>query len=114
MSHLEDRFAELWNANHPELDLWMQHKFDEKRKFLLDFADPRTRVGVEVQGGIWMRHGAHNTGRAIQRDCEKQFLALKQGWVIFWLTEDMIDSEHLSVIANTIIERKSYGILLEM
>lgn len=113
MSHLEQEFADLWNANHSEIDLWMQHKFDEKRKFLIDFASPPTKTGVEIQGGIFMRYGAHNTGKAIQRDCEKQFLALSQGWVIFYLTEDMIDDDHLAVIAKTIIERKANAILLE-
>lgn len=43
------------------------------REWRLDFLIGRTscRVGVEVQGGIWRAKGAHNTGAAITRDCEK-------------------------------------------
>ncbi len=58
------------------------------RKFAWDF-----RVGnylIEIQGGIYMRKGGHNTGRGIARDCEKANLANLAGWHTLFFTGEMV------------------------
>ena len=49
------------------------------RKFRLDVAWPDARVGIECQGGIWIR-GAHGRGSGIKRDMEKNNLGILAGW----------------------------------
>ena len=60
------------------------------RKFLFDF-----RIGrllIDLQGGIWMKKGAHNTGKAIQRDCEKLNLAVLEGYDVMHFTTDDVET----------------------
>ncbi len=62
------------------------------RAFRWDFAFPEARLLVEVHGGIWRNKGAHNTGGAITRDCEKGAYAAGLGWRTFAVTGQQIDS----------------------
>lgn len=60
------------------------------RRFRFDF-----RIGdllIEIQGGIWMAKGAHNTGKAIMRDCTKGNLATLYGFRTLSFTPDMVKS----------------------
>jgi len=52
-----------------------------KRRFRLDIAWPGYRIGIEVQGGLWIK-GAHSTGAGIIRDMEKRNLSLINGWSV--------------------------------
>lgn len=56
-----------------------------RRKFELDLAWPGWRLGVEVEGAIWTG-GAHGRGTGIERDMEKQNLAVLEGWRILRVT----------------------------
>lgn len=62
------------------------------RQFRWDFAFPEQKLLVEVHGGIWRKKGAHNTGGAISRDCEKAAFAAIHGWRTFGVTAAQIDS----------------------
>lgn len=62
------------------------------RAFRWDFAFPKALLLVEVQGGIWRSKGAHNTGAAITRDCEKAAYAAMHGWRTFGVTGRQVDS----------------------
>lgn len=62
------------------------------RLFRWDFAFPDARLLVEVHGGIWMKKGAHNTGAALTRDCEKAAFATGHGWRHFAVTGAQISS----------------------
>ena len=48
------------------------------RKFAHDFYWPRQKLAVEVNGGTWTK-GAHSSGAGIERDYEKNALALQEG-----------------------------------
>jgi len=60
-----------------------EYRFAPPRMYRADFAwlenDPP--LLVEVEGGIWMRKGGHNTGRGILRDIEKGNLAAMNGFL---------------------------------
>lgn len=62
------------------------------RKWRWDFGDPINKVLLEVQGGIWIPKGAHNTGTAMMRDHEKQNTAALHGWVVFQFNDKTIKS----------------------
>ena len=100
-SRLESDFKWKWKAiEGPEYE--EEFRFHYTRKWRLDFAWPRQRVAVEIQGGIWMRKGGHNTGRGISRDAEKLNEAQFLGWRIFQLTPEMITIDNLERIKNLI------------
>jgi hypothetical protein len=54
-------------------------KYIPGRKFSLDVGWPEYKVGIEVQGSIWMKSG-HSSAAGIRRDMEKNKLGLLNGW----------------------------------
>ena len=67
------------------------------RKYRFDFAWVPQRLLVEVQGGVWGKHGkggasAHSGGVAANRDAEKLNLAVLAGWRVLHVTGDQIAS----------------------
>jgi len=93
VSGLEEGFLRLWASLDASRGLpapVQQHYFHPTRKWRFDFAWPDIRLAVELHGGIWRKKGAHNTGKAIHRDCEKSRAATKLGWtVLAYTTKDM-------------------------
>lgn len=61
------------------------------RRFRFDFAWPTEKLLVEVQGGTWIK-GGHSTGKGIGRDCEKECLALAEGWRVAHVDGDQVRS----------------------
>jgi hypothetical protein len=62
------------------------------RQFRADFAWPAVeyRLLVEVQGGIFMRGGAHSLPTNIVRDIEKHQCAALLGWYALPVTTDQV------------------------
>ena len=120
MSALEDQFLSLWQAHYPQLvlerefsdiDAWEKDyqerylKSKRSKRYRLDFAHLESKVGVEIQGGVYNR-GRHVTGSGYERDCKKYNLAYTSEWTIFLLTNSMAkDSAWLSLIASHIDAR---------
>lgn len=84
------------------------YRFLPGRRYELDYALPAIRVGVEVNGGQWMKSG-HSSGRGLHRDADKQNHAVAAGWAVFWLTTDMLqpgsDPAHVERIVSYVKER---------
>ncbi len=68
-----------------------QYKAVEGRRWVWDFAYPEQRLLIEVQGGIWMERGGHNTGNGLQRDYEKNNAAVLAGWRVLYFSREMIE-----------------------
>lgn len=76
-SPIEALFAQQARAEH--LPPWERNFiFLPDRKFELDWAWPRIRFGIEIQGAV---HAMH-----LHRDAEKHALALLAGWTILPVT----------------------------
>ena len=75
------------------------------RKVELDIAFPGIRLGIEVQGGIWMKGGAHSHPKKIEGDIEKQQLALLNGWVVIPVTTRQVSSGVALGVALGVVER---------
>ena len=102
---LENLFALKWRSiEGPALE--REFKFDGVRDWRFDFCHLYTKTAIEIQGGIWLRYGAHNTGSAITRDCEKSLAATLLGWTVIHLVETQITSETLVTIRCFIIKRR--------
>lgn len=67
-------------------DLQWQHRPIETRRFAIDFAHLGSRVGIEVDGGVWRGiRGAHG-GSAKIKDCERDLEIMLAGWNIVRVT----------------------------
>jgi len=71
-----------------------EYEFHPTRKFRFDYAIPQWRIGIEVEGGIWMQGGgAHSHPSNIERDIEKYNAAAIQGWrVLRYAPEDLLNA----------------------
>src|SRR5262245_2235370 len=99
-SSLERLFFLTWRAvEGPELQV--QHKFHPERKWRFDFAEPTSRVAVELEGGTWI-NGAHTRGTRYEADCEKYNVASVMGWTVIRLTREMIGTEWAYAIKQLI------------
>jgi len=59
------------------------------RKWRFDFAFPDKKVGVEVEGGTWIR-GRHTRGSGYENDLNKYNQAATMGWRVLRFTTGMI------------------------
>ena len=103
-SHLEIQFAMLWEATYPEIDLYSEYRFAAPRRFKADFCCPIAKVIIEIQGGIWA-DGRHSRGSGLYSEYEKLCIAASLGYLVFLLSEEMIDDRYLCLIATAIRER---------
>lgn len=106
-SHLETDFAALWKQMFPHIELEHDTRFTDERRYRMDFLHRESKTAIEIHGAIWKgKEGGHTSGTGITRDCEKNNLAIKGGWVVFTLTDKhMRDGETLQGIAETIEKR---------
>ena len=78
-----------------------EYKFHPKRRWRLDFAWVDKKIGVEVEGGIWLPRSGHNTGVGISRDVEKGNSLTLLGWKLIRVTGKMIkNGEALNLIES--------------
>lgn len=95
MSTLEDTLAQqiVW-AKLPAPE--REFRAIPDRFFRFDFAWTPDRLLVEVNGGVWGTKKSdktgHNSGLAINRDCEKSNLATLAGWRVLSVTTNQIRS----------------------
>ena len=107
-SQLELQFIDLWTNIYPDIDLHEEYLFAKelKRQFRLDFAHPETKIGIEINGGIYQRNSGHSSIKGLERDYEKACTAAILGWRIFPLSKSMITEDWIQSIAMTIKESK--------
>lgn len=76
------------------LTVWPEFFFSTERQYRFDYCIPVDRdgkeikVAIEVQGGIWMKGGAHSMPTHIERDMQKARLATSLGWKLIQCTPD--------------------------
>ena len=76
------------------------------RKFRFDFAFLRERLLVEINGGTY-NGGAHGRGVGINRDYEKNNLAVKFGWdVLSFDTKQVKSGEAVNFTEQILINQK--------
>lgn len=102
---LADKFERIWKDLGGEP--WTpEYKFHPTRKFLLDYAWPDIKVGLEINGGSWSKISGHNSGKGLNRDAEKGNLAQAEGWTYIVFTTDMVTLAWCTWLKE-LIERKS-------
>ena len=66
-----------------------EYRFHPKRRWRFDFAWPKMKLAVEVEGGTWSG-GRHTRGGGFAKDCEKYNAAVMLGWRVLRFTSGMI------------------------
>jgi very-short-patch-repair endonuclease len=98
-----DIFASLWKmlapAGAPEPEREYQFNQPEsKHKF--DFAWPKWKVAVEVDGGQWQAHGGRH---AHDDDKIKGNLAVERGWRVLHYSPEMLKQDPQGVITQVVM-----------
>jgi very-short-patch-repair endonuclease len=68
-----------------------EYRFHPVRRWRFDFSYPERKIGIEVQGGTYIR-GAHSRGTGLERDYEKYNQAQVLGWDVYQFSRKMIES----------------------
>jgi very-short-patch-repair endonuclease len=66
-----------------------EYRFHPSRKFRLDLAFVPQKVGIEIEGALWVS-GAHSRPLGILRDMEKANLLVLSGWRVLRFTPDQV------------------------
>ena len=83
-----------------------QFRFHADRNWALDFAFLDVKLGIEIDGGIWLAKGGHNTGKGYLEDRLKEQAALLLGWVIYRVVPEMITSGQAIDTIAVLLEQK--------
>lgn len=98
---LEHQLALQLRVAHLDDGLYAQYRFTERR-WLLDFAYPALRLGIEIHGGTFMG-GAHNRGARQRQDFEKANALALLGWRLLVFDTTMVrDGTALQTIESAI------------
>ena len=103
-SKLEIAFKAAWSLadERSEFTLASEVVFHPERRWRLDFAILDLRLGIEIQGGTFMR-GGHSRGAGQNRDFEKHNAATALGWrVLFADTKMLATSKIMQTVASFI------------
>jgi len=97
------------------LEVWPEFFFSTERMYRFDYAIPvlnstnstMLKIAIEQEGGIWAKgDSGHSSGTGIQRDMDKNNLALANGWVIIRRTPtDLCTIETINLIKSVINQR---------
>lgn len=82
-----------------------EYRFDPGRRWRFDFAIPEHKIGIECEGGIWLRRGRHTSPVGYSNDIEKYNAATLAGWRVLRFTRQMIESgEAVRTIIEAILQ----------
>jgi very-short-patch-repair endonuclease len=101
MSELEQQFEILWDELFPNIDLDAEYRIIPHRRYRFDYVHHDSKIAIEINGGTFRKMG-HSSPSGIKRDYEKLNLAHAMGWRVFQLTSEMINSDWLGIIAESI------------
>lgn len=80
-----------------------EYRFHSTRKWRFDFAIPRYKIAIEVEGGVWTG-GRHTSPQGFLGDMEKYNTATVMGWRVLRTTPDrLLTNETLTMIENAIL-----------
>lgn len=96
-----------------QVEVWPEFFFNTERLYRFDYAIPVlkdgkvVKIAIEQEGGIWAKgNSGHSSGIGIQRDMDKNNLAVSQGWVIFRRTPDNMLTLDTIVLLKEVINQK--------
>lgn len=101
ISYLEETFERVIHRNNLPQPV-REYRFKGWR---FDFAWPKLKVAVEIDGGTYMG-GDHVRGKGYQRDCMKNNAAQVEGWSVLRADREMVGGEEFAaVVKKMLLER---------
>ncbi len=88
----ELQFLNAWRLWGLDAELVRGCRFHASRRWKFDFAEPDTRVAVEIEGIVFwgQRRSRHQTARGYEGDCEKYNAAVELGWVVLRYSQGQV------------------------
>ena len=84
-----------------------EYRFCPSRRFRFDWAWPKDRVALEVNGGVWSQ-GRHVRGAGFVRDMEKASLAASLGWrILYCQPKELLTMATIELIRKTLAVKYS-------
>jgi hypothetical protein len=68
----------------------LEWRFCASRKWRFDLAFPVTKLGIEIEGGVFVK-GRHTRGVGYENDCLKYSRAALLGWRLLRATPGMVE-----------------------
>lgn len=65
----------------------IEYRFCKNRKWRFDYAYPKQKIAIEIEGGVWMG-GRHTRGSGFVKDMVKYNNATMLGWRLLRYTPD--------------------------
>lgn len=62
-----------------------EYRFHPVRKWRFDYAIPKYKIAIEIDGGVWT-YGRHNRASGYIKDMEKMNTAASSGWLVLHFT----------------------------
>lgn len=86
-----------------------EFRFHPQRNWRFDYAFPKFKVAIEVQGGLFIR-GGHNRGAGYLQDMEKFNHAAAVGWLIIQCQpKDICMDETVQFVKDAIDSRSDFS-----
>lgn len=96
-----DAFTLLCRS-HMGVECVKEYRFYQPRRWRFDYAIPRFKIAVEVEGGVWTG-GRHIRPKGFLGDIEKYNTAALLGWRVFRTTPDkLLSNSTLLLLKNAI------------
>lgn len=96
-----DLFTTICKSN-LSVECVKEYKFHPERKWRFDYAIPKYKIALEVEGGVWTR-GRHTRPKGFLSDMEKYNTATLYGWRVFRTTpNDLYKTSTLNLIKTAI------------
>jgi len=88
------------------LEFEQEYRFEPSRKYRLDLAFPKQKVGIEIEGAIFAA-GAHSRPLGIIRDMGKHNLLILSGWRVLRYTPSQVrNGEAIEGLKRLLQEQK--------
>lgn len=87
-----------------------EYVFHPERKWRFDFAWPKHKIAVEIDGGTKFGKSYHSKGQGYVNDCRKANEACLLEWLVFRFTTDMVHSgEAIDMMRKAICQASQEG-----
>lgn len=108
ISYLEKQFMRLVQR-HQLPNPVREYQFHPVRKWRFDFAWPKLKVAVEVDGGTFggpEMKGNHAVGKRYQKDCMKNNAAQLEGWVVLRADREMVGTDEFGALVRQMLLKR--------
>ena len=98
-------------------DYQREFRFFPERKWRFDYAVPRRKLAIEIEGGIWgtvdrfgdasSERGRHLRAAGYQADLDKYNAATALGWRVFrFSTQDVMNGRDMACLSACIVRKR--------